>query len=178
METQVVGELGMKSRDQHVAFARHHRVTVDLSEHLHPAPGVLDPGSADEHGPQRLVAEPPHRDVLLEAPYLATERVAARLDVHQAEVRAVEHDQPGARAEDRTPGADEVAYRLFEAPGLELDVHRRALPAWDHESIEPFELAGVAHLSRARAQPLERGAVGLEAALHGKHADAGPESLV
>ena len=139
---------------------------------------MLDPGSADEHRAQRLVAEPPHRDVLLEAPYLATERVAARLDVHQAEVRAVEHDQSGARAEDRTPGADEVADRLLEAPGLELDGHRRALPAWDHESIEPFQFGGIAYLNRARPKPLERGTVGFEAALHGKHADSGPESLV
>ena len=99
MQAQVVGQLGMERGHEHVALARHDRVAVDLGQHLDPVPGVLDPRRADEHRAQRLVAEALHVHVLLEAADLAPEGVAARLDVHQAEVGAIEHDQPGAGAE-------------------------------------------------------------------------------
>ena len=72
---------------------RHDRVAVDLGQHLHLLARVLDPRRADEDRPQRLVAQSAHGDVGLEAAHLAPEGVAARLDVHQPEVRAVEHDQ-------------------------------------------------------------------------------------
>ena len=76
------------------------------------------------------------------------------------------------------PAATKSRMRLLEAVGLELDAHRRALPAGDHEAVEAVELAGRAHLDGARAEPLERGAVGLEVALDGEHPDAGRAALV
>ena len=179
MEAQIVGQLGMEGGDQHVALARDHGVPVDLGEHLHPAPRMLDPGSADEHRAQRLVAEPSHRarparssrtwrpNALRRASMSIRPRCARSSMISPAHVPST------GRA-----GADHVPDRLLEAAGLELDVHRRALPAGDHEPVEPVELAGVAHLVGAGAEPLERGAVGLEVALHGEHADAGRESLV
>ena len=174
MKAKVVGQLGMERGHEHVLLPRHHRVAVDLREHLHPVAGLLDPWRADEDRPQRLVPEALHVHVLLEAADLAPEGVAARLDVHQAQVRAVEHDQPGAGAEHRPPAAHEVPYGLLEAVGLDPHAHRRALAAGEDQPVEPIEVTGAPDLHGDRAEAPQRIAVGLEAALDCEHADPRP----
>ena len=58
----------------------------------------------------------------------------------QSEMRAVEHDQPGARAEHRRPARRQRAQRLGEALALDPERHRRRLAAGHHEAVEPVEL--------------------------------------
>jgi len=60
-----------------------------------------DPRCADEDGAQRRAVEPVELEVCFERAHLTPERVAPRLDVHDLQMVAVEHDQAGARAEDR-----------------------------------------------------------------------------
>src|SRR5918912_288433 len=68
----------------------------------------------------------------LEGVQLAAERVALRDDVHQPEVLAVEHDEPGARAEDRPPARVELAQRLRQPLALDAERHRGRLAAGHH----------------------------------------------
>src|SRR6266581_3756335 len=74
VQPRVVGQLWMERRDEEAPLPREHRMTVHLGEHLHVGPGVLDPGCADEHGPQRLRLAI-QLQVGLERRRLATERV-------------------------------------------------------------------------------------------------------
>ncbi len=119
MKAKVVGQLGMECGHEHVALPCHDRVAIHLRQHLDPVAGVLDPGRADEDRPQRLVPEALHVHVLLEAADLAPERVAAGLDVHQAQVGAIEHDQSRAGAEHGPSLRDEAPDGLVEAVGLD-----------------------------------------------------------
>src|ERR1700760_548236 len=48
VQSRVVCELGMERGDEEPALAREHRVAVDLREHLHVGPDLLDPRRADE----------------------------------------------------------------------------------------------------------------------------------
>ena len=73
-------------------------------EHLQLGAPALDPGRADEDRPQRLVADPHHLEVRLEALQLPPEGVPPRLGVDEAEVVGVADDQAGAGAEDRPAG--------------------------------------------------------------------------
>ena len=78
----------------------------------------------------------------------------SRAHVHHAEVVAVEHDQPGARAEHRRARRGELAQRLGEPLALDAERHRRRLPARHHQPVEPVEVARHAHLARvARRAP-------------------------
>src|SRR5436305_12996645 len=56
VDARVVGELGMKRRDEQPPVARKHRMTVDLCEHLDARAELLDPRRADEHRAHGLVA--------------------------------------------------------------------------------------------------------------------------
>ena len=99
MQPRVVGQLRVERGDEEPALAREHRPAVDLGEHLDVRADLLDPRRADEDRPQRLVLAG-HLEVGLERRDLASEGVAPHRDVDQPEVVAVEHDHPGARAED------------------------------------------------------------------------------
>src|ERR687887_1577340 len=55
VEPRVVRQLRVERGDEEASLAREHRVTVDLRQHLDLGARVLDPRSADEDGPQRLV---------------------------------------------------------------------------------------------------------------------------
>src|SRR5215216_2962985 len=50
VQPRVVRQFGMERGDEETAVARQHRVPVDLGQHLHPRPQVLDPRRADEDG--------------------------------------------------------------------------------------------------------------------------------
>src|SRR4051812_16171329 len=51
VEPRVIGQLRMERGDEEPALAREHRVPVDLGQHLHLRPDLLDPRCADEHRP-------------------------------------------------------------------------------------------------------------------------------
>ena len=107
-------------------------------------------------------------DVRLEAPHLATVCVPVDLEVCEPEMRAVEHDHPGARPED---GSSEAPDGLVEAVELgELD-DRRRLAARDDETVEPFEVHGLSDFDGRRAEALERPHVLTERPLQREHAD-------
>src|SRR5689334_17139402 len=111
VEPRVAGQLGMERGDEEPPLAREHRPPVDLCEHLDARPDLLDPGRADEDRAHGLVLAG-HVEIRLERGHLPPERVAAHPDVDEPEVLAVEHDHPGAGAEDRPL---EAADRLVEA---------------------------------------------------------------
>src|SRR5207248_1426431 len=83
VQPRVVGQLGMKRRDEKPPLAREHGMAVDLGEHFHLRPDLLDPRCADEDGAERPAGQV---EVRLEGGDLAAERVAAHLDVDEAQV--------------------------------------------------------------------------------------------
>ena len=92
-------------------------------------------------------------DVCLEARDLPPEGVALGGHVHQAEVLAVEHDQPRARAEHRPAARRELAQRLAQPLALDAERDRRRLPAGDHEPVESLQVRRHAHLAGLGAEP-------------------------
>src|SRR5690348_2234829 len=54
VQPRVVGQLGVERGDEEASLTREHRATVDLGEHFHTGPDVLDPRRADEHRANRL----------------------------------------------------------------------------------------------------------------------------
>ena len=81
---------------------------------------------------------------------------------------AVEHDQPGAGAEDRLL---EAADRVLEPVEPHQAHEGRRLSAGDDEAVEPGELLGLAHLDRVRAEPPQHRRVLAEVPLQGQDAD-------
>ena len=172
MDARVVGQLRMEGGDEEPSLARQHRMAVDLREHLDVGSRFLEPRRADEDGAQRLVAVP-DVEIRLEAVHLATERVAPRRVIAEAEVVAVEDDHPRARPEDRPA---ELAHRLVEAVELHQPADRGRLAAGDDQPVEALELLGQPHLDRLGAEPPQHGRVLAEVPLHGEDAD--PERLL
>jgi hypothetical protein len=107
-------------------------------------------------------------EVGLEALHLAPERVPLCSEVAQAEVIAVEHDHPGAGAEDRLL---EAPQRVVEAVEPHQPRDRRRLSARDDQAVEAFQLLRQPHLDRLRAQAPEHERMLAKVPLHGKHAD-------
>src|SRR4051812_39876783 len=56
VDPRVVRQLRMERSDEDPALAREHRMAVDRREHLDAVARVVDPGSADEHRTERLLA--------------------------------------------------------------------------------------------------------------------------
>jgi hypothetical protein len=125
----------------------------------------LDPGSADEERPQRLLADPLDLEVGLEALQLATEGVAPRARVEEAEVVGVADDQAGTGAEDRPPGLVVVAQRRLQPRRLDALGDRRALPTRDDEAVEARQVRGRADLGYFGAELAQGAGVSLEVAL-------------
>src|SRR5205823_3581668 len=98
VQPRVVVQLRMEGGDEEAPLAREHRAAVDLGEHLHPGPDLLDPRCTDEHGADRLV-EPGDRQIGFERRDLAAECVAPDGEVDEPEVITVEHDHPRTRTE-------------------------------------------------------------------------------
>jgi hypothetical protein len=125
----------------------------------------LDPGGADEERPQRLLADPLDLEVGLEALQLATEGVAPRARVEEAEVVGVADDQAGAGAEDRPPGLVMGAQRRLQLRRLDAFDDRRALAARDDEAVEAGQIGGRADLGCFGAELAQGAGVRLEVAL-------------
>ena len=95
------------------------------------------------------------------------------LDVDQAEVVAVEQDQPGAGPEHRPARAGRSRAAAPPAPRARCPCVIVVLsPPGITSAVEPVELLGRAHLARLGAKPRERSRVRLEVALEREHADA------
>jgi hypothetical protein len=165
MKSWIVGQLGVEGGGEHTAFADRDRVAVVAGQHLDRRAEALHPGGADEHRPQRLVADPLDLELRLEALQLAPEGVAASRSVDEAEVVGVADDQAGAGAEDRPPGLVVGAQRRLQAGGLDPLADRRALAAGDDEAVEALEVGGSADLGYVGAEPAQRAGVGLEVPL-------------
>jgi hypothetical protein len=126
---------------------------------------ALDPGSADEERPQRLVADSLDREVGLEALQLSPEGVAPGAGVEEAEMLRVADDQAGAGAEDRAGGLVVSAQRRLDAGRLDALGDRRALATGDDQAVEAVEVLSGANLGRFGAELAQRASVGPEAAL-------------
>src|SRR6478609_5331193 len=96
----VVGELGMEGSDQEAALPEKHRLTVELGQNLDVLAGGDQAGRSDEDASKRPALSG-QLEIGLEAVHLRAVRVARDLDVDEAEVVTVEHDQARAGAEDR-----------------------------------------------------------------------------
>jgi hypothetical protein len=158
----------MERGDEEAALAQEHGLAVELSEHLDVGAGLAQPRGADEDAPERLVVTR-ELEVGLEARDLTAVGIPVDEDVDEVEVRAVEHDHPGAGSEDRRA---ESPHRLVEAVEPHQPHERRRLAARDHEPVEPVELAGDAHLDGLGAEPPQHGRVLAEVALDGEDTDA------
>ncbi len=108
----------------------------------------------------------------LERRHLAAERVPADGDVDEPEMVAIEHDHPGAGAEDR-PAKRRIAssrpYRCISR------VNAVDSPPGITSPSSPSELLGLAHLDDVGAEATQHRRVLAEVALHGEDTD--PERL-
>ena len=134
MQAGLPRDLRVERDHEQVALADRHRVAVDGGEHLDVVAADLDPRRADEHGAHGLAGHAGDPQVGLEGADLAAERVAPALDVHHAEVRAVEHDHPRAGPEHRRAAsgpARAAARRAPRArrPASSSSTRRRGSPA-------------------------------------------------
>src|SRR5919106_870846 len=172
MQATVVGELGVEGDREDVAVPHRDRVAVDLGEHLDPGPGLLHPGSADENGAERLLAEPLDDQVLLEALQLAAEGIAAAEIVRQPEVAAVADDHPRAAPQDRQTVGVVGADRLVQAVPLHAHGDRGRLAAGNHQAVEAIEPGGGTDLGGVGTERCQHPAMGLEVALDRQDADA------
>ena len=134
----------MERSDQEAPLPEQDRLAVELGQHLDLLAGTLHPRRPDEDPAERLLL-PGQLEVGLEARDLAAVRVALDLEIDEAEMVAVEHDQPGAGAEDRLL---EAADRVLEPVEPHQAHERRRLSAGDDEAVEPGELLGLAHFDR------------------------------
>src|ERR687891_1385966 len=167
----VVGQLGVERGDEVAPVPEEHRLAVQLREHLHLGPDVVDLRRADEDPAERLLLAG-EVEVGLEARHLPAVGVSAHADVHPAqEAVPPEQDHARARAEDRALEAPE---RLLQPVDANEAADRRRLPAGDDEAVEVLELPGLAHLDDVRSEPAEHGGVLAEVALKGENADPHP----
>ena len=117
MHAGLARDLGVEGDHEHVVLARGDGMALDRGQDLDAGAVLGQPRRADEDGAHRRPVDARDVEVLLEGADLAPERVALAQRVHAAEVLAVEHDHPGARAEHRarrsarTRGADRRAPR-------------------------------------------------------------------
>src|SRR3954447_7544469 len=174
VDAAVVGELGVEGDREQRPLAGGDRVAVDGGEDLDRRPVLRDPRRADEHGADGRALDPGELEVGLEGVQLAAERVALGDDVHEPEMLAVEHDQPGARAEDRPALRVEVAQRAGQALARDAERHRRRLAARHDETVEAVEVGRGADLADVGAELAQDLRVRGEAALQREHADEGP----
>ena len=98
MHPRVVGQLRMERDGEDRSLAHGDGMIVDRCEHVHAVTRVVEPRSPDEHRSEGLFAELVDDEIGLERGQLTPKSVAPHADVEQAEMVAVEHDHPGARA--------------------------------------------------------------------------------
>src|SRR6476619_687744 len=158
----------MEGREQQASVANEHRLAVERPDHLDAVPELANPRRPDEHAAERDLVRC-ELDVGLEALHLTAERVPVDHQVCEIEVLAIEHDHPGARAED---GARVGADRLVEAVQLGEAHDRRRLASREHEAVEALELLGKPHLDDVRAESAQGCGVLAEGALQREDADA------
>src|SRR3954471_21108315 len=85
VDPRVVGQLRMEGGDEDPAFARQHRMPVDVGQHLDALSRLLDPRRADEDRPEELFAVT-DVEIGLEARDLTAERIAPGADVGDPEM--------------------------------------------------------------------------------------------
>src|SRR3954447_202773 len=142
-------------------------MAVDGGQDLDAVAVLGEPWRADEHRTNQAV-DPRDLEVLLEGADLAAERVALAQRVHAAEMRAVEHDHPGARTQHRASGAHELPQRVAESLARDPERHRGRLAARHHQPVEALQVGGHAHLAHLGAEPAKELAMCFEVALKGE----------
>src|SRR3954451_14458872 len=174
VHARVVGELGVKGAQDHLALAYGDGMAVNAREDLDVIAVAGDPWRADEHRPQRVRAEALHLELDLEARDLAAERVSLGGRVDHDEVAAVAHDHARARPQDRATGLGMGPDGGLEAVALDRLRDRGALAAGNDEAVEIFELLGRPNLDRLGFQRSQHLRMGGEVTLAGEHANPQP----
>jgi hypothetical protein len=111
VDTRVIRELGMEGSDQEPTLPKQDWLAVELREHVDALASATDAGRADENAPQRHVFSG-QVEIRFEARNLPPVGVARDIDIEEAEMLLVEHNQAGAGAENRPL---EAPHRVLEA---------------------------------------------------------------
>src|SRR6266545_1865601 len=168
VHTRIFRQLGVERRDEETALTQEDGLTVVLCEHLDLGAVVADARCADEDAAQqRIVA--PQAEVRLEARNLAAVGVAVDVEIHQAEMPAVEHDHPRARAED---WAGESPQGFVQAVEPHQAHERRRLPAGNDEAVQALELLRLPHFDDVRAEAAQHRRVLADVSLDGEHSNS------
>ena len=128
------------------------------------------PGGTDEDRVHRAAFQIGEFQVSFEGAHLTPEGVALGADVEDAEMVAVEHDQPGTGPEHGRPGPGQLADRVAEALPLDPERHYGRLSARNDQRVEPLELGRHADLAALAPSLTQELGVGLEVALQREHA--------
>ena len=156
----------MEGDGENVPLSYGHGVAIHLSQHVNVFPDLLHPRSPNEHCVERLALE---GELGLERRQLTTERVAADLDVEDTEVVPIQHDHPGAGAQDRPTARDELDERRTKPFTLHAEPDGGGLATGDHERVEPVEVRGRAYLAYLRTELGQGPCVSFEPALQGEY---------
>ena len=173
VQPRVVGQLRVEGAGENRALAHRHRVALVGGEHLDPGAAALDPGRADEHRAQRLVADPLDLQVRLEALQLAAEGVAPRASRRAARGgrRRRRSSRRRCRRSAARPRGGRGSARSSPADSIPLTIVVLSPPGMTSPS-SPSSSAGDAHLARLGAEPAQHRQVRFEAALDREDADA------
>ena len=161
----------MKSDGEDVSLPNGDRVPIHFRQHLHPIPEVLHPGGSDEDSIKGRALE---QQLCLEGRQLATERIAAHLDVEHTEVVSVQHDHSGAGPKHGLPRTGELDQRRGQALSLNSQPDGRGFAPRDDEPIHSLEITGCADFSSGDLKAFKCLRVSLEPALKGEDADHQP----
>ena len=168
MQGQITAQLWVEGDGENVPLAHGDGVPIHLRQYLHAFPNLLHPRSPNEHRIEWGALEP---QLSLERRQLATECIAAHVDVQDTEMVSGQHDHSCTGAQDRLPALDEIDERLAKALTLHAEPDGGGLATWNDERIEALEIIRRTHLADVDVKASETLRVGLEPALEGEDAD-------
>src|SRR5215213_1849689 len=168
VDARIFGQLGVERCHEEATLAQQDGLAVVFRQYLDLGPALADTRCADEDAAERLVL-PLELEIRLEAGHLPPIGVTVDLEIHQAQMRAIEHDHPRAGAEDRSC---EALHRLVEAVEPHQPHERRRLAARDDEAVQALQLIGLPDLDRVGPEASQHRRVLAEVPLHSEHTDS------
>ena len=159
----------MKGRHQLSSLACSHHAPIYLCQHLHPIAHLIYIGGSDKgHG--HAVVNAPEWCLGAETAQLPSIGITAGINIHRAQMLAVEQYQSGARTESGQPFLNGLTHGVKELQVVEQPHHRGTLTTRDNQPV--FRLLPVAllpHLETLHAQPRQHLPVFNEGPLKGQY---------